>query len=86
MPRPVSCAWCNAKNRAHEPSCPVGRELARLAELNQAMERHPSMSKRSHFTVVPTAVEARQHAPDCDCSWWCRYFSEHADDQPGAIV
>jgi hypothetical protein len=50
------------------------------------MERHPSMSKRSHFTVVPTAVEARQHAPDCDCSWWCRYFSEHADDQPGAIV
>jgi hypothetical protein len=77
-----SCAWCNAKNRAHEPSCPVGREKARLEELHQSMQRHPSTVKRSHITLV----EAKQHTPDCDCSWWCRYFSEHSDDDSGVIV
>lgn len=81
MARVGSCAWCRATNRAHEPSCPVGREVARIQERQQAMQRHPSIEKRSHMTIV----EAKDHAPDCDCSWWCSYFQDHADDEAGVF-
>lgn len=75
-PRVVSCAWCKATNREHEPSCPVGREVHRIEELQQARERHPSATTAPTLTLV----EAEEHSPDCDCSWWCSYFSAHADD------
>jgi hypothetical protein len=81
MPTPHKCGWCNAENRQHTPSCPVGREKARLEELNQSMQRHPSVTKRSLLTLV----EAERHAPDCDCSWSCRYFAAHADDVSGVF-